>query len=395
MKDLMMNAAPDATRLADTLIELVRIQSVNPFDEAPGPGRREQEMAEDLLARFHLLGLETGWREVEQGRPNIWGRLKGTGGGPAIMLAAHMDTVGTEGYGDAFDARLVDGKVTGRGSCDMKGAFACYLEVIRMLQASGTELPGDLIIAGIADEEHLLTGSAEMGRNGPGADFGIIGEPSKLAICPSHKGQLGAMIRTYGVATHSSGPENGVNAVEHMGAVIAHLSGLNAELQQNPEPHPLCGTGRFSMNVIRGGAFVSGIPDYCEMEIDRRFLPGEDPEEILEDYRRRLRELKKELPDLKAEVSGPSLLAPALNVPQDSAVVAALTEAARGVLGREPEITAFPGGTDAPNLGFPCVICGPGDLAQAHSTDEYIEVKQLVQASSIYLQTVLKMNGQG
>lgn len=394
-KDLMMHETPDVTRLTNTLIELIRIQSVNPFDDTPTEGHREQELAEDLLARFHVLGLETGWREVAPGRPNIWGRLKGTGGGPTIMLAAHMDTVGVEGYGDAFEARLVDGKVTGRGSCDMKGAFACYLEVIRMLQASGTELPGDLIIAGISDEEHLLTGSAEMGRNGPRADFGIIGEPSKLAICPSHKGQLGAMIRTYGRATHSSGPENGVNAVEHMGKVIGHLSGLNAELQQNPAPHPLCGTGRFSMNVIRGGAFVSGIPDYCEMEVDRRFLPGEEPEDILEDYRRRLRELKKTLPDLKAEVSGPTLLAPALNVPRDSAIVASLTEAAREVLGREPEVTAFPGGTDAPNLGFPCVICGPGDLAQAHSTDEYIQVQQLVQASSIYLGTVLKMNGLG
>ncbi|WP_170327507.1 M20 family metallopeptidase [Ruegeria arenilitoris] len=384
---------PDRDRLAQTLIELVRIRSVNPFDEAAKEGFREQEMSDDLLSRFRTLGMETGWRQVAPGRPNVWGRLKGNGDGPTIMLAAHMDTVGTEGYEAAFDAELKDGRINGRGSCDMKAAFACYLEVVRMLRENDITLPGDLIIAGIVDEEHLLTGSAEMGENGPSADFGIIGEPSKLAICPTHKGQLCAKIYTRGVATHSSRPEKGVNAVEHMGAVIQHLSGLNAELQEKGPSHPLCGSGRFSMNVIRGGTFASGIPDQCEMEVDRRFLPGEDIDDILNDYRTRLAELSKTIPDLQAEVFGPTLLARALDVPLDSPLVEAISGAAKATLNTEPEITAFPGGTDAPNLGFPCVICGPGDLAQAHSTDEYVELEEMVQATEIYLRTVLSLNG--
>lgn len=384
---------PNQDRLAQTLIELVRIRSVNPFDADPKPGFREQEMADDLLARFQMLGLETGFRHLAPGRPNIWGRLKGSGGGPAIMLAAHMDTVGTDGYDDAFDPQLRDGRISGRGSCDMKAAFACYLEVVHMLRARDIRLPGDLIIAGIVDEEHLLTGSAEMGKNGPQADFGIIGEPTGLKICPAHKGQMGAVIRTHGVATHSSGPENGVNAVENMGAVIQHLSGLNAELQNTGAAHPLCGTGRFSMNVIRGGTFVSGIPELCEMEVDRRFLPGETVDDILGDYRRRLDALQEQMPGLKVDVSGPMLLAHALDVPLDSPLVTALASAAQQTLGYAPEISAFPGGTDAPNLGFPCVICGPGDLAQAHSTNEFIAVREMVQACDIYFRTVLSMNG--
>lgn len=388
-----MAAAPDSTRLAQTLAELVRIPSVNPFDAPPRAGHREQELAEHLLARFREAGLETGQREVAPGRPNIWGRLKGTGGGPTVMLAAHLDTVGAEGYPTAFEPRIADGRVTGRGSCDMKGAIACYLEVLHLVRARGIKLPGDLIVAGIVDEEHVQIGSAEMGRNGPHADFGIVGEPTGLQICPAHKGQLGVFIRTRGKATHSSRPEKGINAVEHMGAVIRHLSGLNAELQQAGPRHDLCGTGRFSMNVIRGGAFVSGIPDFCEMEVDRRFLPGEDTAAILADYRDRLAALAREVPGLNAEVSEPSLLVPALDVPVDSPLVAALAGAVAAVTGATAEIAAFPGGTDAPNLGFPCVICGPGDLEQAHSANEFIEVAQMAQASEIYLKAVMTLNG--
>ncbi len=385
--------APDGARLAQTLAELVRIPSVNPFDGPALPGHREQELALDLSGRLSALGLETGQREAAPGRPNIWGRLKGSGGGPAVMLAAHLDTVGTEGYPAAFDSQVTGGRVTGRGACDMKGAFACYLEVLHLLRTSGIRLPGDLIVAGIVDEEHLQIGSAEMGRNGPHADFGIVGEPTGLQICPAHKGQLGVFIRTRGKATHSSRPELGVNAVEHMGAVICHLSGLNAELQEKVPSHPLCGTGRFSMNVIRGGSFVSGIPDLCEMEVDRRFLPGEEVGAILADYRDRLDALAREVPGLRAELSEPSLLVPALDVPVDSPLVSALAGAVEAVTGQPAEIAAFPGGTDAPNLGFPCVICGPGALEQAHSADEFIEIHEMEQASEIYLQAIVALNG--
>ena len=363
------------------------------MNDAPSEGHREQEMADDLLRRLKMLGFETNQRDVFPDRPNVWGRLRGAGNGPTIMLAAHLDTVGVEGYDAPFAAELTDGCIRGRGSCDMKAAIACYLEVATLLQEQSIRLPGDLIIAGLADEEHLLTGSAEMGRNGPHADFGIIGEPTGLAICSSHKGQIGVNIRTFGVATHSSGPENGINAVEHMGAVIQHLSSLNSELQQSGPSHPLCGTGRFSMNVIRGGDIISAIPNSCEMDVDRRFVPGEKVENLISELRERIDLLSNQIDGFHAEVSGPTLLAHALDVPVTSPIIQALIQASREVSDREPEVTAFPGGTDAPNLGFPCVICGPGDLAQAHSIDEYVKLSEMKSATEIYLNTILSLNG--
>jgi len=380
-------------RLSDDLVKMIGIASVNPFGAEPAIGTREQEMADYYLGQLTSLGLETGSWQVAPGRPNVWGRLKGTGGGPTIMLAGHLDTVGVEGYGEGHTARLDDGKIFGRGACDMKAALACYLETLRMMKEAEITLAGDVIIAGLSDEEDLMIGSKAWVGNGPRADFGIIGEPTNLKICPAHKGQFCVFFRTEGVATHSSGPENGVNAVEHMAQVIAHFSGLNAELQASGPRHPLCGTGRFSMNVIKGGTIASAIPDDCELEVDRRYLPGEDWESIIADYRARLDALCKTLPNMKVTVSEPSLEVAGLDVPLDHPLVKALERAVESVTGTPAEVTAFPGGTDAPNMGCPCVLCGPGHLAQAHSRNEYVEVSQMELSCEIYLKTLVDLNG--
>ena len=376
---------PSADRLVRDLSDMVAIASVNPFDAPASPGHREQEFADYFQGRLDELGLETGRRDVVDGRPNVWGRLKGRGSGPSLMLAGHMDTVGVEGYDNPFKPVVKDGRVYGRGSCDMKAALACYLEVVRCLQESGTELEGDLLIAGVCDEEHVMIGSSEFGRNGPTADFGIVGEPSELKLCPAHKGQLGVLFRTRGKAVHSSVPEKGVNAIEHMGEVIHGFSTYNDELQKAADPHPLCGTGRFSMNVIRGGDIVSAIADVCEMEVDRRYLPGETIEQIVADYRTRLDALSKKIPDFTYEISEPTLDVKPLDTPVDSALVASVKAAADEALGHPVEIAAFPGGTDAPNLAIPCVILGPGSLEQAHSLNEFVAIDQMVDATSIYL----------
>lgn len=389
----MSAAKPNRQRLSDDLVEMIGIASVNPFGSDPALGTREQEMADYYLGQLASLGLETCSWQVAPGRPNVWGRLKGTGGGPTIMLAGHLDTVGVEGYGEGHTARVDNGKIFGRGACDMKAALACYLETIRMMHEADIMLSGDVIIAGLCDEEDLMIGSKAWVGKGPKADFCIIGEPTSLKICPAHKGQLCVFFRTEGVATHSSGPENGVNAVEHMARVIAHFSGLNDELQESGPRHPICGSGRFSMNVIKGGTIASAIPDVCELEVDRRFPPGEDVDGIIADYRARLEALSRTVPNMKVTVSGPSLEVAGLDVPVGHILVKALERAVTSVTGAPADVTAFPGGTDAPNMGCPCVICGPGHLAQAHSRNEYVEILQMELACEVYLKTLVDLNG--
>jgi acetylornithine deacetylase len=385
-------ARVDEARVAGSLSEMVSIVSVNPFDETPVAGTREREFADWFCARMASLGLDVGTREVVEGRPNVWGTRKGASGGRSLMLAGHMDTVGVEGYQDAFSGTVENGHVYGRGACDMKAALAAYLEAVEVLNDAGVSLAGDLIVGGVADEEHLMIGSKDWGANGPHADFGIIGEPTELAVCPAHKGQVCLFVRTYGKAVHSSMPERGENAIVRMAQVIAAFADFDDELRAG-KPHPLCGHGRYSPGVIKGGTISSSVPDFCELEIDRRFLPGQTREEIIAQYRARIDPLVEADPHFRYEIAGPTLDIPALDIAVDAEIVQVLARACETVTGSPARVEAFPGGTDAPNMGFPCVICGPGALAQAHTTNEFVSTAELADATRVYLRAIVELVG--
>ncbi|MGB1239032.1 MAG: M20 family metallopeptidase, partial [Pseudomonadales bacterium] len=292
-------------RLIDWTRALIEIPSVNPFDAEPAPGQREQEIAHYYRDQLELLGVTATVREAAPGRPNVWGSLKGGAPGKTLMLSGHLDTVGVEGYSAPFDACERDDRLYGRGSCDMKAALAAYLEVARLLAGVRDQLHGELLITGVADEEYRMLGSKDFGARGPFADYCIIGEPSSLQVCPAHKGQFSLFIRTFGTAVHSSVPSEGVNAIEKMGKVIEAFADYNQQLSQGCR-HTLCGHGSFSPGVIRGGDIVSTVPDFCELEVDRRILPNESKADILAEYRRKLDAIAQTDPDFRYEISAPS-----------------------------------------------------------------------------------------
>ena len=181
----MSNIEIDRDQLIADLSAMIRSASVNTFGGPPGIGA-EAAMADLFEAQLRGLGLEIGSHEVVAGRRNVWGTLKGTGAGPTILLAGHMDTVGVEGYADPFEPTVKDGRIYGRGSCDMKAGLAAYLEVMRHLQRSGTPLSGDVIVAGVIDEEHAMAGSHHFGLYGPKVDYAIVAEPTLLQISTAH-----------------------------------------------------------------------------------------------------------------------------------------------------------------------------------------------------------------
>ena len=386
--EIFAELAPD--RLVADLREMISIPSVNPFDAAPRLGFREQEMAELYCDRMSDLGLEVGSTDVVPGRPNVWGVLKGRGEGPSLMLSGHLDTVGTENYAEPFLTRVEDGRVHGRGACDMKAALAAYLEVVRLIRAADVSLAGDLIVTGLADEEHQMIGSRHLGRHGPWADYGIIGEPTDMAVCPAHKGQVAFHIRTFGKAVHASMPEKGINAIGSMSQVIEAFRAYGAELMTR-KAHPLCGHARTSPGVIRGGTIVSTVPDFCELEVDRRTLPGETGEDVLREYRALLDRLAASSSEFRYEISGPTMDIAPLDIPIDTPVVRSVMRAYQEVMGDEVAASAFFGGTDAPNFGFPSLIFGPGSIAQAHSTNEFVRTDDLVSATEVYLWAALDL----
>ena len=183
-----LRSSINVERLVERTQAMVRIRSENPFSKPPSEGMRELEMANFLERSMAELGLDTNRHDVVPDRPNVWGELRGSGDGPTLMLAAHLDTVDSEGYPDAYDPFVKEGRIYGRGSCDMKATFAAYLEVAEILQNSGHALPGNLLLVGVADEEFQMIGSTHFGQMDHPADFCIVGEPTNLNICPAHKG---------------------------------------------------------------------------------------------------------------------------------------------------------------------------------------------------------------
>jgi acetylornithine deacetylase/succinyl-diaminopimelate desuccinylase family protein len=378
----------DRDRLVADLSAMIRCSSVNSIGNSAEQGA-EAEMADLFEAQMRGLGLDISSWEVSAGRRNVWGTLKGVGNGPTVLLAGHLDTVGVDGYENPFEPVLKDGRIYGRGSCDMKAGLAAYLEVVRHLQRTGTVLSGDLIIAGVIDEEHAMTGSKDFGINGPSVDFAIVAEPTLLDISAAHKGQFLTTITTKGLAAHSSMPSNGRNAVYHMAAVLKALQGYADELARRPAD-PVCGVPSFSVGVIRGGDNACSVPDHCEIDIDRRTIPGETSQAVMQELHAVLEQAKAAEPALDYDIGTPFLDLPPLDTKADSPVMKAIISACKTVTG-SAKISAFPGSTDAPNFGCPTIICGPGDLAQCHSLDEYVSIAQIEDAVRIYIHTILAM----
>ena len=146
--------------------------------------------------------------------------------------------------------------------------------------------------------------------------------------------------------------------------------------------------GTYSPGVIRGGDFASAVPDYCELEIDRRVLPSDETEQVHRDIAARLDPLKQDDPGFRYELSEPSWDIPANDLPVESPVVQSLLNASVELTGRPESARSFPGATDGPHLKTPAVVCGPGSLSQAHSIDEFVEIEQCVRATKMYLRAV-------
>ena len=380
----------DVDRIVRRTVELVQLPSVNPFDGEGDDTTGERAVAQWMTDHLERLGYETNVGEIAPGRPNVVGIGPG-GGGPVLALVGHTDTVGVGGYDDPFSGTISDGRIHGRGTCDMKGALAAFIEVAEVLHDADQPLRGRLMIAGIADEEHGMLGSRALGIHGALADYAIVGEPTDLDVCIAHKGQYAFPVRTFGTAVHSSIADQGVNAIESMMEVVSAFSDYDRQLRARPV-HPLCGTATANVGTIRGGELVSIVPDFCEIHVDRRVLPGESTAQIRREISDLLESLASQRTQVRWELGDPFIDAGPLSTPLEHPIVAATLRAIRR---RSPaaQPSSFPGATDAPNLGIPAVIWGPGSLSLAHTTAESIAIDELVRAVHYYLDAVVTLIG--
>jgi len=363
------------------LQDLVRIPSVNPMGRAVNGDQFYEFRLTDYLERFFReLGVACERRPVAPLRDNIVASFN-SGSPTSILLEVHQDTVPVDGMTiDPFGGEIRGGKLYGRGSCDVKGGMAAMLTAFARLVKEKPAGAANVILACTVDEEHTFVGVQQLMKEGLRADFAVVAEPTKLQIVDAHKGVVRWKVRTEGRACHSSRPDQGVNAVYRMGHVLPLIEEYSGRLI-GLTPHARLGPPTLSVGRIEGGVSVNTVPDGCVIEVDRRLLPGEDPHVAWRDCWHHLKETWP-----VAVVVDPIWLAcPALDNDRADEVRQRLGTAIDAVAGRH-EVLAVPFGTDASSIalaGTPAVVFGPGDIAQAHTKDEWIELDQVDRAAEI------------
>ena len=359
------------TRTEKLLAELIALPSVNPAFLPPRhPLAGEKKIADFLAATAARAGLDVEFQKVLPGRNNIIARLRPRGKiKHTILLAPHLDTVGADGR--QFIPQRQNGRLHGRGACDTKGSVAAMLAALcELANSKSRPLETELVFAGLIDEEKAQAGSRALVASGFKAALAIVGEPTKLQVVTAHKGDLWLQLETRGRAAHGATPHLGRNAVHEMARIVELLeTGYAAQLKKRK--HRLLGSGTINVGTIAGGTQPNIVPDGCTIAIDRRTLPGETEAGVCREIAALLRAKK-----LSATISS-SKAAPCLPLE---------TPAARPLVRqflRQANQTRLVGVNyfcDAAVLaagGIPSVVFGPGDIAQAHTADEWISLAEV------------------
>jgi acetylornithine deacetylase len=363
--------------VTDLTKELIALPSVNPNSLTDGrTSDGEKVMADRVEVILRALGAKQfeQWEPYE-GRPSVMGYMD-FGAPETLIFDAHLDTVPVEGMTvDPFGGTERDGKIYGRGACDVKGPMAAMLMALHNVKRS-EKARFNVLFAGVCDEESGFGGVESFVKRLDKSAYapivgGIIAEPTLLNPVAAHKGTARWIVAVGGVAAHSSTPHLGQNAIYKASHVIQRLEKYAAELQART-PHAKLGTPTLSIGIIHGGSAVNIVPDHCELHVDRRLIPGETLGTAWED-------LEQTLAGLDVDISTPLVAAPPMDTDPDSTIVQLALAAGRAA-GASSEVESANYCTDAsfyPQIEVPTVVFGPGSIAQAHTKDEWISIDQL------------------
>jgi acetylornithine deacetylase/succinyl-diaminopimelate desuccinylase-like protein len=362
----------DAVALTQALI---RIDSTNP-DLSNGAGVGEKPIADYITAWLEHRGIETHRLEETRGRPSIIGIVRGSGGGKSFMMNGHLDTVTTAGYdGDPFSGHIRDGSVYGRGAYDMKAGIAAAL--VSLSRAKCANLRGDVIFAGVADEENASVGTEEMLRAGWRADGAIVIEPTNLDIVLAHKGFVWLEVDILGRAAHGSRYDLGIDAICKAGYFLVELDRYSKEVLSGPAD-PRLGTGSVHASLIQGGEEPSSYPAKCTITIERRTVGGETADNIKGDIKRILDRLSARVDDFKYDIRV-GLSRPPFEIPENNKFIVCAIQAAEASLGRPATIRPEKGWTDCALLaekGIPSLIFGV-DGGGCHASTEWATIDSI------------------
>lgn len=349
--------------------DLIRIDSVNPALAQAGAG---EERIADYVSRWGAAhGLSVRRLGTVPGRPSVVLRAPGRGGGRTLMLNAHLDTVGTDGMADPFEPRVRAGRMYGRGSLDMKGSLAACL--LTAVQSAHEGLRGDVVVTAVADEEHGSLGT-EAAVAEISADGAVVTEPTDLELQVAHRGFSVLEVGFRGVASHTSKPDEGVNALAHLGRFLTAVEASDRLLRSRP-PHPLLAHGSWQAVLASGGRELFTTPAWAAATIERRTLPGEDARAVEEEVVTLLAGLRAN--DRTVDGSVRTLVArEPFEAVDGSELEGELRKAIHTVLGKRPTRRGAPFWTDAAlvaGVGIPTILFGPSG-GGIHTPDEWVDL---------------------
>ena len=376
----------------DLLIEMISFDTVNEhISERHFPEKKMMEQIESYALQW---GFQVSRLPIANTSANSAFNLLITyeayKDAPWLLFESHADTVDVKNMTvNPFIAEVIDGKLYGRGACDTKGSGASMLWALQKY-SQGVDKPNNIALLFVTDEEISKTGAnsfvgAQLSQL-PWKPVGVIvGEPTMCRLVVAHNGVLRWKIRTKGVAAHSSNPANGKSAISAMAKLILEFERIYCA--ETNAIHLLTGRSACSINTINGGSAVNIIPSVCEIEIDRRILPGEDPLDVRKSIQAVLDRISLANSSIEIETSEPFIDFPL--DPLSNVEFAAQISKSLDSLGFADELLGVAYGTDASTYsiaGLPAVVIGPGSIDQAHTKDEWIELQELDKAVVIYEQ---------
>lgn len=409
MEQVLKQIKASAEEVAALTADLIRFPTVNP------PGDAYQPCVEFIGNRLKARGFEIQYIRAKDApgdtdqypRTNIIAHIEGGLPGPTVHFNSHIDVVetGNDWTLDPFGGLIRDGRVYGRGACDMKGGLAASIIAVEAYIACNPVFPGAIEISATVDEESGgFGGVAHLAKLGffspPRVDHVIIPEPlNKDRICLGHRGVWWAEIETKGEIAHGSMPFLGDCAVRHMGAV---LNAFEAEL------FPLLGKKRTAMPVVPEGAKQStlninsihggqsddfgglpspNVPDSCKIVIDRRFLIEEEISEVKREVTDILDRLQWERPKFEYAIRDLMEVQP-LMTSRDAPVARAIAKGIEAIFGRKPDYVVSPGSYDQKHIArighlHDCIAYGPGRLDMAHRPDEWIGINDMIESAQV------------
>lgn len=387
--------------VTELLAQLVRIPSINPMGKpVEGPEYLEYAVTEFLQRLFTERGWQWERQTVAPQRDNILAVIPGdpapADGGTILMWEAHQDTVPVVGMTiPPFDPQIRDGRLYGRGACDIKGGLASLIAAAARVEELPRAGRPTIVLACTVNEEHGYSGAkavTELWESGQSKvlprrpDAIIVSEPTELDVVTAHKGVSRWRCHTHGRAAHSSNPANGENAIYAMARVLEHFESYARDVAPTLQTHRLVGTPTLSIGTIIGGLSVNTVPDHCTIEVDRRVLPGEDPlaaQQAIIDY------IAERLPaHVRVEHEPPFIASTGLSDDNNGPFAERLAAVIRRC-GHGGAIHGVPYGTNGSAYspsGAPTVVFGPGSIAQAHTADEWVEISQLHAAVDILVE---------